>query len=96
MSTEVIPSITGQNQLGDLARDLTALLVNLGGLGIPNPVTTASEMHASSKAICSPLIESMCRNPDLADVNMRQRQTKLFLRSNKQLKIKKTAQELHD
>ena len=96
ISTQVIPSITGQNQLGDLARDLTALPINLGGLGIPNPVTTASEMHTSSKAICSPLIDSMmCQNSDLADINMRQRQTKLLLRSNKQMKIKKTAQELH-
>ena len=38
--SQLIPALTGQNPPGDLIRELTALPVHLGGLGLTNPATS--------------------------------------------------------
>ena len=49
-----LTSLTGQNAFNDLTRDLLALPIRLGGLGIANPTAESTE-HYSSKSITAPL-----------------------------------------
>ena len=50
------PTITGQVAPGKLTRDLLALPVRLGGLGVCNPTTMATERNMASTQICVPLV----------------------------------------
>ena len=50
-----VPSVTGQNALGDLLRDLLALPVGLGGLGIINPVVTSGRQFSASTMVTGSL-----------------------------------------
>ena len=46
-----LTSLTGQNSFNDVTRQLMALPVRLGGLGITNPSTDASSQYESSMMI---------------------------------------------
>ena len=59
--SQLIPALTGQNPPGDLIRELTALPVHLGGLGLTNPATSSSQVHTASKQISAPLVERVVR-----------------------------------
>ena len=50
-----LTSLTVQNAFNDVTRDLLALPVRLGGLGITNPSTDATAHHEASKKITAPL-----------------------------------------
>ena len=50
-----LTSLTGQNSFNDVTRELMALPVQLGGLGITNPSTDASSQYESSMMIAAPL-----------------------------------------
>ena len=50
-----LTSLTGQNAFNDNTRELMALPVRLGGLGIPNPSANAVAHHDASKKITAPL-----------------------------------------
>ena len=52
----LIPVLTGRPPCSSIARDLLALPVRLGGLGIRDPSTTSSESFQSSKSITAPLV----------------------------------------
>jgi len=43
-----LPALTGQNAFNDLERDVIALPVHLGGLGIANPCKHSSSQHSMS------------------------------------------------
>ena len=51
-----LPSLTGQTELSDETRDLMALPVRLGGLGIINPTKNNTSHHQSSENITAPLV----------------------------------------
>ncbi len=50
-----LPALTGQNAFNDLERDVIALPVCLGGLGIANPCKHSSSQHSMSEEISAPL-----------------------------------------
>jgi hypothetical protein len=55
-----LPALLGETKEGAaLLRDLTALPVRQAGLGIPNPVDTAEQSHAASKASTASLTASL-------------------------------------
>ena len=50
-----LPSLTGQNAFNDAERELMALPVRLGGLGITNPTTQTAHQHSTSRKVTAPL-----------------------------------------
>ena len=52
---QFLPSLTGRNAFNDDKRDLLALPVRLGGLGITNPVKQTVHQYATSLKITAPL-----------------------------------------
>ena len=50
-----LTSLTGQNAFNDITRELMALPVRLGGLGITNPTADAASHHDASIKITAPL-----------------------------------------
>lgn len=50
-----LTSLTGQNAFNDVIRELLALPVRLGGLGINNPSGDTTAHHDASKKITAPL-----------------------------------------
>ena len=58
IQSQLIPAITGQDPHGKQIRELLALPVRLGGLGLRNPIIMAREQHTASKLICAPLVDS--------------------------------------
>ena len=55
IQSRFIPAITGQAPPGKHVRDLLALPVRLGGLGLRNPTNMAKEQHTASQQISAPL-----------------------------------------
>ena len=53
----MIPMFTGKEPPNDTERDLLALPVRLGGLGIRNPVRAADEEYCASMAVSNPLVK---------------------------------------
>ena len=51
-----LPSLTGQNALNDETRELMAIPVRRGGLGIINPSHNNQIQHQSSEHITAPLV----------------------------------------
>ena len=51
-----LPSLTGQSALNDETRDLMALPVRHGGLGVINPTRNTRSHHQSSESITAPLV----------------------------------------
>ena len=49
--------MTGKEPPNDSERDLLALPVRLGGLGIGNPVRAADEEYCASMAVSNPLVK---------------------------------------
>lgn len=50
-----LPSLTGQKALSDAERELMALPVRLGGLGITNPATQTDHQYSTSQRVTAPL-----------------------------------------
>ena len=55
--TVLIPSLTGQPPPNDMDRDLFALPVRLGGLGLRNPIKQSGQEFSASRQICEPLMK---------------------------------------
>ena len=53
--TKLIPAITGRSPPSDTERDLLALPVRLGGLGIPDPSKRSHDEHSASLLVTGPL-----------------------------------------
>lgn len=62
-----IPSLTGNLACSDTERNLFALPCRLGGLGIPNPVTTAQPAYEASASITQPLVQKILSGDMLLD-----------------------------
>ena len=59
ISQKFIPALTGRRGCSDLERELFALPVRLGGLGLTNPVQSANQQHSASLNITSPLTSAI-------------------------------------
>ena len=55
----LIPVLTGLDAPNSIVRSLLALPAHLGGLGIINPITRASDQHKASTAISAPLVNNI-------------------------------------
>ena len=51
-----LTALTGKTALTDIERDLLALPVRLGGMGISNPIKQASQHHSTSLKVTAPLV----------------------------------------
>ena len=93
-----LPSLTGQNAFNDVTRDLLALPIRLGGLGIANLSSESSVQYATSKLITAPLtaliVEQAHSLPNTTNgeqVRIRKESAK-----NKKLRQAQSATELKD
>ena len=65
-------------------RELLALPVRLGGLGLQNPITMSREQHTASKLICAPLVDRIVnQDHHLGECSAVQQGTKARLCSRK-------------
>ena len=55
-STTLIPALTGRPPCSREERDLLALLVRLGGIGIVNPISMSQHVFEASVKLTSPLV----------------------------------------
>lgn len=76
---EYIPALLGSSpeelRGAKISRELLALGVRSGGLGIRNPMSTAESQHATSKSLTLELVDSIVRGGDL-DMMAHERQMK--------------------
>ena len=56
---ELLPALTGQNQLGDVIRNLLALPARVGGLGLITPVQEAVSQFRTSIVVTTPLVKQI-------------------------------------
>ena len=98
---KVIPAIIGKQAISDADRELFALPVKLGGLGIPILSDIASRESANSTVMTEPLVKSIMRMTDESD-NIKAQQMnarKQVRETNKQrdkAKMEETLSSLND
>ena len=94
---QFIPAITGQAPPGKQIRELLALPVRLGGLGLQNPITMSREQHTASKLICAPLVDRIVnQDHHLGECSAVQQGTKARLRSCKRNQQNEEAKNLQN
>ncbi len=69
-----IPSLTGRPPCSNLTRNLLALPVRLGGLGLVNPTTTSDHKFQASEKVTAPLVaiissQDQTQEVDGAEIN---------------------------
>ena len=97
IQSQFIPAITGQPAPGGLVREMLALPVRLGGLGLMNPIASAKEQRDSSQLICAPLVNQIQQqNHDFGRCQEAQRSVKVQLRSSKRMRQKEEAKRVQD
>ena len=80
-----LPAITGQPAISDTERNLLALHVCLGGLGILDPVGLTAFQHESSQEVTKPLTALILRNTTCpANTRARQQRSKAEARKTRQ------------
>ena len=52
---KLLPALTGRDGITDTERELFALPIKFGGLGIANPTKTANAQYSSSQRVTAPL-----------------------------------------
>ena len=82
---QFLPSLTGQAAFNDTNRDLMALPVHLGGLGITNPSSQSTSHNNASEKITAPLValilqQSHILPPETKDEQLRARKDSRTLR----------------
>ena len=93
--SQLIPALTGQNPPGDLMRELTALPVHLGGLGLINPKTSSSQIHMASKMISAPLVDRVVhQDHQLSDCHVVQQRAKVEVQSKRRVNQQEEASRL--
>ena len=81
--TKFLPSLLGRD-LGDIERDILALPVHMGGLGIINPTTLAPTQHQASLDITQPLSDAIIeQKPYNLEVTAKQQVAKLEAKKKK-------------
>ena len=94
IQTLFIPAITGQAAPGKLTRDLLALPVRLGGLGVCN---LATEQNMASTQICAPLVDCIVNQCHLiGNCPEQQREAKAKIRTHKHSQHKEAARTIQD
>lgn len=94
---QFIPAITGQAPPGKQIRELLALPVRLGGLGLQNPITMSREQHTASKLICAPLVDRIVnQDHHLGECSAVQQETKARLCSCKRNQQNEKAKNLQN
>ena len=97
IQSQFIPALTGQPPPGDLVREMLALPVRHGGLGLMNPIASAKEQRNSSKLICAPLVcHIQHQNHNLGQCQEAQQAIKAQLHSSKRIRQKEEAKRVWD
>jgi hypothetical protein len=92
-----IPAITDQPLPGKQVREILALPVRLGGLGLGNPISMAKKQHTASQQISAPLVDRIVHQQHhLGDCNAVQQSTKARFRSRKRTRQKEEAKNLQN
>ena len=73
IKNQLIPALTEQFQIGDVERDIIALPVRLGGLGIPNPCKDAEHEFNNSSLLTRKLTEAIIHQESTAPDNTEDR-----------------------
>ena len=95
IQSRFIPAITGQAPPGKHVRDLLALPVRLGGLGLRNPTNMAKEQHTASQQISAPLVDRIVNQEHhLGECHAVQKQTKVRIRHHKRMQQNVEAKNL--
>ena len=55
MRQKLLPALTGRDSITDTERELFALPIKFGGLGLGNPTKTANAQYSSSQRVTAPL-----------------------------------------
>lgn len=90
-----LPSLTGQNAMNEENRDLMALPVRHGGLGIINPTKNNKSHHKSSTNITAPLVSLILDQSHTYHLEAKVEQFKAAMKERKQLESVSAA-ELKD
>ena len=97
IQSKFIPAITGQAPPGKQVREILALTLRLGGLGLGNPINMAKEQHTASQQISAPLVDRIvCQDHHLGDCHAIQQSTKARLRSRKRTQQKEEAKNIQN
>ena len=87
INSHFIPALTGQPPLGEQTRNLLALPIRLGGLGLTNPVLSAEEQYDFSQKITEPLVKRITsQEHQLGDCHSIQQHIKRDLKDARNLK----------
>ena len=81
--TQLLPAITGQNPPNDILHEVFSLPPNLGGLGMINPVSTASQQHHVSIKVTASLVENVQHQSNVPQTDLLQQHTKTELKTKK-------------
>ena len=92
--TQLLPALTGQNPPNDILREVFSLPPNLGGLGIINPISAASQQHQASIKITAPLVEKVQHQLNVPQTNLLQQNTKAELKRKKNSILKQKVEEM--
>ena len=91
--SQLIPALTGQNQPGDIIRELTALPVRLG---LTNPMSSYGQEREASEKITASLVERVLHQDHrLTGCHAAQKHAKAEVRSTRRANQKKDALKLH-
>ena len=91
--TQLLPALTGQNPPNDILRDVFSLPPNLGGLGMINHVSAASQQHHTIK-VTAPLVENVQHQSSVPQTDLLQQHTKTELKTRKASFLKQKIEEL--
>jgi hypothetical protein len=69
---KLIPALTGRQALTEYERDLFALPVRDGGMGIPITHQISSQQRSLSQRICGPLVKAVINQQRVLDTNLLQ------------------------
>ena len=75
-----LPSLTGRSAFSDAERDLMALPVRLGGLGIANSTQQASHHHNTSQKATAPLIALILQQSNIYSPESKDKQNLMLAR----------------
>ena len=94
--TNFFPSLTGQASPSDQFRELLALPPSFGGLGLINPVDSASLQYQASRQIRSPLVNNIHQQPGegYTDCDSTQQREKSEVKKIKSSMLKEKIAEL--
>ncbi len=97
IQSQFIPAITGQPPPGKQVREVLALPVRLGGLGLRNPINMAKEQYTASQQISAPLVDRIVHQEhSLGDCHAVQQSTKARICSRKRTRQNEEAKSLQN